>query len=135
MDARCRVPRINQRRHDHANDNGNRQIFKYGHDSHHHHHQRVRFRDFQHDPEGVPRECADHHHEHHPDQRGNGNLFNQPRSKQDKAQQEQRRRDTGNARAAARFYIDHGLPDHGTAAHAAKKSGDNIGRALSDTFL
>ncbi len=55
--------------------------------------------------------------------------------KQDKHQQEHSRGDAGNTGAAAGFHIDHGLSDHGTAAHAAKKTGDDIGRALGYTFL
>ncbi len=44
------------------------------------------------------------------------------------------RRRCRRAAAPAGFHIDDGLPDHGAAAHAAKKAAGDVADALGDTF-
>ncbi len=50
------------------------------------------------------------------------------RSEQDERQQKQRSGNAGQALGRAVVHVDHALPDHGAAAHAAEEAGDDIGR-------
>ena len=72
--------------------------------------------------------------EHDADQRRKRDLCDQRRQEQNEQQDHDAARDAGKARTAAGAQVDHGLADHGTAAHAAKQTGDNIGGAEGDAF-
>ena len=135
MDAPRVVPRIGQRRDDNANNHRHGKVFHYGHNRYQNDDKGIHQRHFAQDGKRVPREGADHHHEHHTNQRGQRDKFDHRRANEDEEQQEYRRRDACHTRPPTGFHVDHRLADHRTAAHAAKKSGDGIGHALGDTFL
>ena len=101
MDATRIVPRIGQRRHDHTDDHRDRKVLVDGDDSDQQDHEGIGQWHFAQDPKGVPREGADHDHEHHPDQCCQRDLFDQWRADQNEQQQEHRRSDPRNPCAPA----------------------------------
>ena len=77
-----------------------------------------------------PGEGADRHHDHHRDKAGHRNDRDQRIEHDQQEQQEHAGDQRRKAGFAAGLHVDHGLPDHRAAAHAAQKAGDEIGDAL-----
>ena len=135
MDAGGVRPCVSQSRNNDADHDSHGKVRHHGDNGDEDDDEGVDARDFPHDRQRVPGKCADHHHEHDADEGRERNLFDQRCCKQDEHQKEQRRRNARQARAAARFHIDHRLADHGTAAHATKQAGCGVRHALRDAFL
>ena len=129
------VPGKGQRRNDHAHDHGNGQVGNHRDKGHQQAHEDVEGGHLAEQAEAGPLEGLFGHHEHHADQRRQRNLLDQARPEQNERQQEQGR---GNARQPVQRAIadvDHALPDHGAAAHAAEEAGQHVGCALCGAFL
>ena len=80
----------------------------------------------------MPVEGGHGHEDHHCHQRGHRNQGHDAAQGHDEDEQEDAGQERGDPGAGAGgLDVDHGLPDHGAAAHAAEETGDEVGYALA----
>jgi len=83
--------------------------------------------------DGVPVEGAYRDHDHHGNQGGHRDERDDVAEPDDQDQQEGTGEERGDPGAGpGGLHVDHGLADHGAAAHAAEEAGDDVGRALAE---
>ena len=118
-----------ERGDDDAAEHGGGQVGEHGDGGHGDDHQHIVARHLVQHPQRGPGEGLLRHHEHHPNQRSQRDTLDQRREKQHEQQDHHPGHHARKAATPAGAEVDHGLPDHRAAAHAAEQPGGHIGRA------